>query len=415
MAAPAPTPADFAPLAAAIHTYAQDLFHAPEGCLHHPYVDPGGPYAKNLWDWDSFWVITGLFTLARREHGAVPERLRTAAAGVLDNFLLHQGADGSLPILLMPDNPDVFGGVTDPKLNMAKPVFGQYLALLAQAGEPAERLRPRLTAIHRFHASYRQRYRHPKTGLYLWAEDVAIGVDDDPASWGRPPFSSANLLLNGLLLADLNAVAQTARELGETDIAATAATEAAELTAALRTYCWDERDGFFYSVDVQCEQRRHPHRLFGELNINLTPFWNCLPMKVMSWCGFLPLWLGIADATQARRLVREHLLNDRQFWSPWGVRSLAADERMYRPADCRGNPSNWLGPVWIIPQYLVWSGLRRYGFNDEAAEVALRTRRVLAEEFQRSGVMYENYDPETGRGVACPGFWSWNILAAVME
>ncbi|MFA5206734.1 MAG: hypothetical protein WC708_20230, partial [Lentisphaeria bacterium] len=90
-------PADFAPLAAAIRTYSQNLFHAPEGCLQHAYVDPGGPYAKNLWDWDSFWVITGLFALARREHGgAVPERLRTAAAGVLDNFLLHQGADGSL-------------------------------------------------------------------------------------------------------------------------------------------------------------------------------------------------------------------------------------------------------------------------------------------------------------------------------
>ena len=81
MAIPNLESADFAPLAAAIRTYAQDLFHAPEGCLHHPYVDPGGPYAKNLWDWDSFWVITGLFTLARREHGAVPERLRTAAAG----------------------------------------------------------------------------------------------------------------------------------------------------------------------------------------------------------------------------------------------------------------------------------------------------------------------------------------------
>ena len=54
--------------------------------------------------------------------------------------------------------------------------------------------------------------------------------------------------------------------------------------------------------------------------------------------------------------------------------------------------------TYAIPySYYEKYGLRRYGFNDEAAEVAMRTRRVLAEEFQRSGVMYENYDPEIGR------------------
>jgi len=45
MAASAPTPADFAPLAAAIRTYAQDLFHAPAGRLHHPARSRRGPRA----------------------------------------------------------------------------------------------------------------------------------------------------------------------------------------------------------------------------------------------------------------------------------------------------------------------------------------------------------------------------------
>jgi len=30
------------------------------------------------------------------------------------------------------------------------------------------------------------------------------------------------------------------------------------------------------------------------------------------------------------------------------------------------NPSNWLGPVWILVNYLVWKSLMRYGFEGAA-------------------------------------------------
>ena len=37
------------------------------------------------------------------------------------------------------------------------------------------------------------------------------------------------------------------------------------------------------------------------------------------------------------------------------------------------NPSNWLGPVWIIVNYLVWAGVKRYGFEAEAQDLADKT------------------------------------------
>ena len=100
-------------------------------------------------------------------------------------------------------------------------------------------------------------------------------------------------------------------------------------------------------------------------------------------------------------MVREHLMNPARFWTPWGIRSLAADEVMYRPDDSRGNPSNWLGPVWIISCYMVWLGLKRYGFE--------------AEDCRRNNVLHEYYSGETGEGISGPGFLNWNLLALLMH
>ena len=51
-------------------------------------------------------------------------------------------------------------------------------------------------------------------GLLVWGDDVAIGDDNDPTTFGRPFFSSANLLLNCLFYQDLLASAELARRLG---------------------------------------------------------------------------------------------------------------------------------------------------------------------------------------------------------
>ena len=50
-------------------------------------------------------------------------------------------------------------------------------------------------------------------GLLSLSNDVAIGNDNDPTTFGRPFFSSANLLLNCLFYEDLKAAAELAGKL----------------------------------------------------------------------------------------------------------------------------------------------------------------------------------------------------------
>lgn len=405
----------YEPLHAFVASGLTRIFREPCGLLRHPYIDPGGPYGTNLWDWDSYWSLKAALGLAS-DTGHDPAwraQVIRHATGVLNNFFEHQGEDGSVPILMTPEDADWFDSTTDPTQNMAKPVFGQLMRDLAVVYDNVHDLVRWCMRLDKYYQCFVERYQD-ESGLFVWANDVAIGSDDDPTTWGRPPFSSANLLLNNLLYADLRAAAEVAGRVEQVAFQEKWNQIADALSARIQEYMWDERDGFFYSVDVQCRQRPLLHRHFGVLNENLVPAWSCLPLKVLYWTGFLPMWTGIATPSQAERMVRQHLLKEHRFWAPHGVRTLSADERMYDPASVRGNPSNWCGPIWIVSNYLVWEGLRAYGFGGEADALSERTLALLDQTLREEGQGYENFHPDTGQGLAGPGFISWNVLVHFM-
>ena len=84
------------------------------------------------------------------------------------------------------------------------------------------------------------------------------------------------------------------------------------------------------------------------------------------------LWSGIVDKSKAKAVAR-HLLRPRLF-SGWGVRTLAEGEGRYNPIGYH------VGTVWPFDNSFIAWGLRRYGFKEEAAQIAAghpRRRRVL--------------------------------------
>src|ERR1700677_1935165 len=198
---------------------APQLLRAPDGILKHPSVAPALPgkaYSTNLWDWDTLWTSQGLFRLAGLLHDdQLRQQLCEHVSGSLLNFLEHASPGGQLPIMITADDPDPLGatGKNPTSRNQAKPVFGQ-LGLLAcdQRGE-ANWLKPHFDSILRFYDSW-IRHNSSSIGLLVWSDDVAIGDDNDPTTFGRPFFSSANLLLNCLFYQDLLASAELARRLG---------------------------------------------------------------------------------------------------------------------------------------------------------------------------------------------------------
>ena len=74
------------------------------------------------------------------------------------------------------------------------------------------------------------------------------------------------------------------------------------------------------------------------------------------------LWSGIVDKSKAKA-VAAHLLGKRLF-SGWGVRTLAEGEGAFNPIGYH------VGTVWPFDNSFIAWGLRRYGFKEEAAQIA---------------------------------------------
>jgi glycogen debranching enzyme len=74
------------------------------------------------------------------------------------------------------------------------------------------------------------------------------------------------------------------------------------------------------------------------------------------------LWSGIVDKSKAKAVVR-HLMGPHLF-SGWGVRTLADGQGRYNPIGYH------VGTVWPFDNSFIAWGLRRYGFKEEAAQIA---------------------------------------------
>ncbi len=75
------------------------------------------------------------------------------------------------------------------------------------------------------------------------------------------------------------------------------------------------------------------------------------------------LWSGIVDEDKVKAVVR-HLMGP-ELYSGWGVRTMAEGEGGYNPIGYH------LGTVWPHDNSFIAMGLRRYGYREEAARVAM--------------------------------------------
>jgi putative isomerase len=396
---------------------APQLLRPAEGILVHPSIAcslPGKQYSTNLWDWDTYWTARGLFRFTTISNDpAFRAKVGEHAIGSFINFFDHQSDEGRIPMLIDVHSADPLGCLKPdrPKSqNQAKPVFGQLALLVADELGSADWLAPQFDKLLRFYASW-VAGNQSSIGLLVWGNDVAIGNDNDPTTFGRPFFSSANLLLNCLFYEDLKAAAELAGRLKRLDDQQRFSAQAHTLVEQIQKYCWDPRDQFYYTVDVQCVDRRR--ELIPNVKPGMDMSWHCLPLRVQVFTGFLPLWCGLATPDQAKALVRTNYLADDRFRGNWGVRSLSSNESMYC-MDFSSDPSNWLGPVWIIVNYFVWKGLKNFGFQEEAGKLAEKTLRLLSTDLATNGSLNEYYHPDTGAALSHKGFMDWNLLVLEM-
>lgn len=377
-------------------------FREPVANLKHPYLVPGAAYRHQLWDWDSW--LTGYALLGIDDPSIEPYE-----KGCVLNFLDAQDEQGRLPILVQDTYWWLF--TLDPRVftNTHKPCLALHALAISRHYGDASWIQEGFPKMQKYISYYEEKQKDEETGLFFPIDDLGLGFDNDPTAFYRPKCSTATIFLNSLMQAELQAMSDLSDMLGLREEKKNYQKKADDLAKAIRAELFDPRDGFFYSADISLRKVDPNEWLQSGAPRN----YHSLPMRIETWAGILPLWCGIASKEEAERVVKEHYLDPKTLSSPYGIRSVSKAEKMYRCIKS-GNPSCWSGPIWINANYFAYVGLKNYGYEDLAKELALKTIRLLGKDIEKRGEFCEYYDPETGEGLNNQGFQSWNFLVLLM-
>lgn len=217
---------------------------------------------------------------------------------------------------------------------------------------------------------------------FIYLIDIFRKQSYEPSALlAHSPFLAQDILFNAILHRadeDLRALAVS---LGETT------TEIDDWLSRVRlnfdNRFWHEDAGLYYDYDVRSGKS--------------------IPINTAS--TFLPLFARLPSERQADRLIKEHFLNPNEY-APGGavqhwVTTTAKNEPTWEPR------RYWRGPVWIIMNWFIMEGLRRYGYD----ELVERIRRDTLELIEVSGFR-EYYDPRDGSGCGSTDF-SWSAALAI--
>lgn len=400
------------------------MYREAGGSLKFPFLAPGSnQYLDMLWDWDS-WLSNIALRQILLENGTDKDRQEALKyeQGCVLNALSYGGMDGWIPIWIernAPSREEMLKTRNPWKSNMHKPTIAQHAAFIVKNMDgDAEWLREEFYVLQAFVSKYLNFHQHKATGLMYWQTDEAIGVDNDPSTYYRPHGSSGSIYLNALMYKELQAMSYLADCLNLPDISKTFTEKAEMLKANIQEHCWDQRDGFYYSVDLNLLPVKEPD-IEGlqpgdlYLHVGQPRDYDCLIQRLSVWSGFMAMWAKIATPEQAVEIVKRHFHDKTSFNSPSGIRTLSPLEKMYNTR-ASGNPSSWQGPIWINVNYLVFRGMVEYGFEEEARELAEKTILLLGKDYERFGALHEYYLPDNGEPVLNKGFQNWNLLVLNM-
>lgn len=233
-------------------------------------------------------------------------------------------------------------------------------------------------------------YDGDNNGLPVWNSADAAGTDNQWSRAGKlAAFEIEGVDLASYLVREMRAMAVIAGHLGLAADVKMWNARADKLIGLINAVFWDDADGMYYDRNEKT----------GQL------------VKVKSATCFMPLFAGAATPARAKRMIREHLLNENEFWLAYPVASYAKTEPDYYQGSHKlpngNNECNWRGPSWAPTNYMIFQGLMRYGYTNEARVLS---ERLLDMAVKRNMVLREYYDGETGFGLGQTHFWGFTAL-----
>lgn len=221
------------------------------------------------------------------------------------------------------------------------------------------------------------------------------GLDNSPMYDGVPFDNKKHLLeqndvgTTSLYVMDCDYLAKIAKEIGR-------GKDAEELKARGDGYrsrmseLWDESDGFYYNRSTRD----------GKFNKRTSP------------TNFYPFLAMAPNQKQARRMVKEHLLNVKEFWGEYIIPSTPRNDEAFK------NNEYWRGRIWGPLNFLVYMGLRNYDFPKVRKEFAEKSKKLFLQSWLKDGYVFENYNTTTGQGddtLRSDKYYHWGALLAYIS
>jgi len=221
-------------------------------------------------------------------------------------------------------------------------------------------------------------------GLYEWASSLETGWDDSPRFGCSKDISVCIRDIGGFEPVDVNSwlyeyylyAAKMAEALGHHAEAQVFDYKARLLAATI--------DSELYDPILETYFDRKPAAQVGHELV-----------KVFTPAVFWPLAVGMVKSPErAMRLIERYLLDPAYFWyseNGFAVPTVAFSDPWL---DAAQDGYYWQGQVWLVTNYMATLALWRYGYEDEARELARRTLEMMVDA-DANGI-YETYDPHTG-------------------
>jgi glycogen debranching enzyme len=133
-----------------------------------------------------------------------------------------------------------------------------------------------------------------------------------------------------------------------------------------------------------------------------------------------PMMSGCATKVQADALIDNYILDSLHFFAPHPITSVSV-------SDPKFELRLWRGPTWNSMSYWVARGCVNYGRSDAALKILERALDMTAEQYKKTGTIWEFYHPfggdqkallrkpRTGYKIPCEDYLGHNPLIAMAK
>lgn len=358
--------------------------------LPHPFIVPGGRFQEQYY-WDSFFTMLGLaasdrwdliesmmknFTYLIRKVGHIPNGNRTYYLSrshppffvEMVRLMVQRKGEKAyvryLPALLLEYQYWMSGRT---RVNAQKPAYKHVVrmpdgAVLNRYYDVKQTPRPE---SYREDVEIAEHAKAEQPKVYL---DLRAGGEsgwDFSSRWLADGKNLSTIHTSDIVPIDLNCLLLRLEEtiadaydvLLQPLLAKRYRAKAARRTAAIRKYCWNETEGFYFDYDFVAGKQT----------------------TIQSMAAAFAIYAKVATPTEAEAIAKKL---EQDFLQPGGFVTT-----LYNTGQQWDSPNGWAPLQWIANQ-----GLRNYGYNSLASEARKRWVDLNVHVYKETGKMVEKYD-----------------------